>query len=83
MKTVVSSKGQIVIPKPIREKLGLKPGTTLKISVEGGRIILEPPKEPPREVFVEAGPKVTEPILREAKKSGDKVAELLKELGIT
>lgn len=82
MKTVVSSRGQVVIPKPVREKLGLKPGTTLKVRVEGSRIILEPPEEPPKEVFVRAGARITEPILREAKRSGDKASKLLEELGI-
>lgn len=38
----LSTKGQIVIPKELREKLGLRPGAELSISLEGNRIILEP-----------------------------------------
>jgi len=56
-KTVVSKKGQVVIPKEAREELGLVPSTVLEVHVEGKRIILEPLHEPPREAFVEAGPK--------------------------
>ena len=82
MKTVVSSKGQIVIPKQIREKLGLTPGTVLRVWIEGKRVILEPIQEPPKQIFVKAGPKVTERILREAKSSSDKAWKLLKDLGV-
>jgi antitoxin PrlF len=39
MKTVVSERGQITIPKPIRERLGLRPGTALELDTEGGRLI--------------------------------------------
>jgi len=38
----VSSKGQLVIPKEIREGLDIKPGTRVAISVENNRIILQP-----------------------------------------
>ena len=82
MKTVVSSKGQIVIPKQIREKLGLTPGTVLRVWIEGKRVILEPIQEPPKQIFVKAGPKVTERILREAKSSSDKAWKLLKDLSV-
>ena len=81
-KTVVSSKGQVIIPKRVREALGLTPGTVLRVRVEGRRVILEPITEPPKEVFVRAGPEVTDQILREAKASSDKVRELLKALGV-
>ena len=36
----VSSKGQIAIPKPIRDQLGLKAGTDLAVRVEGGEVVL-------------------------------------------
>jgi AbrB family looped-hinge helix DNA binding protein len=38
----LSSKGQLVIPKPIREALGLKKGTRFHVDVAEGKIILEP-----------------------------------------
>ena len=37
----VSSKGQIAIPKPIRDQLGLKAGTDLAVRVEGGDVVLQ------------------------------------------
>lgn len=36
----VSSKGQIAIPKAIREQIGLQEGTRLRISVESGTMVL-------------------------------------------
>jgi len=83
LKTIVSKKGQVVIPKPIRDQLGLAPGTILKVHVEGKRIILEPLTEPPPEIFVSAGSEITEPILKEAKSLGDKAYRLLKDLGVS
>jgi AbrB family looped-hinge helix DNA binding protein len=81
-KTMVSKKGQVVIPKDAREKLSLVPGTVLKVHVEGKRVILEPLQEPPKEAFVSAGSKVTEPLLSEAKKTSDKSKRLLRDLGV-
>ena len=80
-KTKVSSRGQVVIPKEIRERLGLKPGTILNVSIEGKRIILEPALEPP-EIFVELGEK-SEEILRELKReSEERIKRLLRDLGV-
>ena len=42
MQTRVSTKGQVVVPGPIRRKLGLRAGDLLDASVEAGRIILRP-----------------------------------------
>ena len=42
MQTRVSTKGQVVLPGPIRRKLGLRAGDKLDASVEGGRIVLTP-----------------------------------------
>jgi len=40
--TRVDGKGRVVISKSIRERLGLRKGSKLRVKVEGGRIILEP-----------------------------------------
>lgn len=40
--TIVSSKGQMVIPASIREELGIEPGTRVAVRLEGTRVILEP-----------------------------------------
>jgi AbrB family looped-hinge helix DNA binding protein len=39
--TTVSSKGQVVLPKPVRDALRIRPGTRLGVEVEGTRVILE------------------------------------------
>ena len=41
----LSSKGQIAIPKGIRDQFGLKKDMRLSIAVEGRRIVLEPAPE--------------------------------------
>ena len=37
--TKVSDKGQITIPKAVRTKLGLRPGTVLEVEADRGRLI--------------------------------------------
>ncbi|HEX3518960.1 MAG TPA: AbrB/MazE/SpoVT family DNA-binding domain-containing protein [Solirubrobacteraceae bacterium] len=39
MKTTVSEKGQVTVPKPLRERLDIRPGDELDFSTEGGRLI--------------------------------------------
>ncbi len=39
MKTTVSEKGQITIPKAVRTKLGLRPGTVLELEADRGRLV--------------------------------------------
>lgn len=46
MKTKVSSRGQVVIPKAYRQKLGWDAGTELEVCEEGGQVLLMP--EPSR-----------------------------------
>lgn len=38
--TRISSKGQVVIPKRLREELGLKPGDPMAVAVEGNALVL-------------------------------------------
>jgi AbrB family looped-hinge helix DNA binding protein len=42
MFTVVSSKGQIVIPAALREQLGIQAGTRLAIQRENNHLVLQP-----------------------------------------
>lgn len=39
MKAVVSEKGQITIPKRLRDRLGLRPGQELDFTEDSGRLI--------------------------------------------
>ncbi len=39
MKTRVAERGQVTIPKALRSKLGLVPGTVLDFEAEGGRLV--------------------------------------------
>lgn len=40
MKTTVSEKGQITIPKPLRLRLGIKPRQVLNVREDRGRLVL-------------------------------------------
>ena len=40
--TRMSTKGQLVIPKAMREALGLKAGTEVRLRLVGDKILLEP-----------------------------------------
>ncbi len=40
MEATVAERGQITLPKAVRDALGLTKGTTLKVELEGGRIVL-------------------------------------------
>ena len=42
--STVGPKGQVVIPKPIRDSLRLLPGAKVRVTLEGGRILVEPPR---------------------------------------
>ena len=42
MQTRISTKGQIVLPRLIRRKLGLRPGDQLETTVKDGNIVLKP-----------------------------------------
>lgn len=45
MKTRLSTKGQLVIPREVRERHGWLPGTELEISDEGTRLIIRAVEE--------------------------------------
>lgn len=43
--TTIDGAGRLVIPKAIRERFGLHPGTSVEIVAEGNRIVIEPASE--------------------------------------
>ncbi len=45
MVTRISTKGQVVLPSPLRRRLGLLAGDSLDASIEAGRIVLTPHKK--------------------------------------
>jgi AbrB family looped-hinge helix DNA binding protein len=63
MQTKLSTKGQVVLPSRIRNKLGLRPGDPLDASVEGGRIVLTPRKRHSKKVRIIKDPITGMPVL--------------------
>jgi AbrB family looped-hinge helix DNA binding protein len=49
----LTSKGQLTIPRPLRDALGLAPGARLQASIDSqGRLVLVPSKYEPEELFL-------------------------------
>lgn len=66
--TKVSSKGWVVIPKPLRDEFGLKAGTRVKVVAYGGVLAVIPQPDDPVEALhgmLESGPSLTEDLLAE------------------
>jgi len=45
MQTKVSTKGQVVLPGPLRRRLNIRAGDPLDASIENGRIVLTPQRK--------------------------------------
>jgi AbrB family looped-hinge helix DNA binding protein len=56
MQTRVSTKGQIVLPGPLRRRLGIRAGDPLEISVEKDRIVLTQASKPKYEARIVKDP---------------------------
>jgi len=52
MKTKVSTKGQVVLPGPLRRRLGIRAGDPLDVNVESGRIVLTPRRNRPHQAKI-------------------------------
>jgi AbrB family looped-hinge helix DNA binding protein len=53
METKVSTKGQVVLPGPIRRRLDLQPGDSLEANVQAGSVILTPRTTRSRKVRIQ------------------------------
>ncbi len=85
-----SMKGQVVIPKKEREKLGLRPGSRLMVKATGDHIELYPLPEDPVEYFCgifAEGPSLSEALLKERKeetrREEKKIARHLRSSGLS
>ena len=63
MDTKVSTKGQVVLPSPVRRRLGIQPGDALDIHVEDGRVVLTPRKKKSGQARIIADPITGLPVL--------------------
>jgi len=72
MPTVLTSaKGQVVIPKKERDRLGIKPGTRVVVTAVDDHIEIRPLPENPVEHFYgffKGGPSLTKALLAERRK---------------
>ena len=52
MKARIAERGQVTIPKRLRQRLGMKPGTVLEFSEERGRLVaVKAADDPVSEVY--------------------------------
>ncbi len=83
MRTRLSTKGQLVLPQALRDKLGLRPGDPLDASIEGERIILVPSRKRVGKGRIIKDPETGLPVLSAGKNSpkltGKQVAAILAE----
>jgi len=81
MRTKVSTKGQVVLPSPIRRRLGLQPGDSLDAEMEGERIILTPRRPRRGSARIAKDPVTGLPVLTAgtdaARLTSDQVREIL------
>ena len=40
MNSSISSKGQVTVPKPVRDRLGLRPGTVVEFELTAGGVVM-------------------------------------------
>lgn len=78
MTVTIDRAGRVVIPAPVRERLGLRPGTRLDLSVEDGGVRLAPTASPP-ELVTRNGRLVARPTVPQEELPAVDVAALIEE----
>lgn len=63
MQTKLSTKGQVVLPGPVRRKLGLRPGDVLEAKVTGASVVLTPHHRVSRKAKIVTDPITGLPVL--------------------
>ncbi|HWZ55614.1 MAG TPA: AbrB/MazE/SpoVT family DNA-binding domain-containing protein [Verrucomicrobiae bacterium] len=80
MRTKVSTKGQVVLPSRVRHRLGLQPGDSLGVELEGGRIILTPRKARTRKARIIKDPLTGFPVLTFGKGAAPLTSQQVKDI---
>jgi AbrB family looped-hinge helix DNA binding protein len=80
MQTRVSSKGQIVLPAPLRRKLGIRAGDSLDIAVEKDRIVLTQPSKSKYEARIIKDPITGFPVIDVGPDAPVLTSEMVREL---
>jgi AbrB family looped-hinge helix DNA binding protein len=63
LETKISTKGQVVLPSRLREKLGLRAGDALDVKLEGDAIVLRPRRARRRKARIITDPITGLPVL--------------------
>lgn len=64
MLTKISSKGQIVLPIPLRRKLGIETGDPFDAKIENGNIVLVPSRKPKGRYRIKTSKVTGMPVIR-------------------
>ncbi len=74
MKAIVAERGQVTIPKALRDKLGIRPGTALEFTARNGSLVATKAEtDPVSHVFGCLGRKIdTDRFIRELRGDADK-----------
>ena len=63
METKISTKGQVVLPSRLRQRLGLRPGDALDVRLEGDAIVLRPRRRRRRKARIITDPRTGLPVV--------------------
>jgi AbrB family looped-hinge helix DNA binding protein len=80
METRVSSKGQVVLPSPVRRKLGIQVGDPLDVRIDRGRVILSRKRGRPAPAVLARSPRTGLPVLKVAAGAAPVTSELVEQL---
>jgi AbrB family looped-hinge helix DNA binding protein len=80
MQTKLSTKGQVVLPNPIRRRLGLRPGDSLDARLEGERIVLIPCRDRRHGARIVRDPVTGLPVLKLRYKGHKLTSEQVREI---
>lgn len=80
MQTKLSTKGQVVLPGPLRRRLDLRPGDPLDAAIEGGRIVLTPHQKSLQRAKIVTDPVTGLPVLTAGSKSPNLTSKEVEEI---